>query len=89
MMTADRRMPWEAEHQTQPQTQSQADGVSEGLTLRFVPLSIRTHRLLCMACGVFAAVQIAGRRKDASPIYAVASLCEVCRWNYIHATKKP
>lgn len=79
MMTAERPMHLGPD--------SQADGTAD--SLRFPALAMRTPRLFCKACDVFAAVQLAGRRKDASPIYAVASLCEVCRWNYIHATQKP
>jgi hypothetical protein len=55
--------------------------------MRFGPLHIRSNRLFCLACGVFAALQIAGRRGDGSPIYAVTSLCDICRWNYLHAVR--
>lgn len=50
-------------------------------------LEMTTHRLFCRACGVFAGVQLAGRRGDGSIIFSVASLCEICRCNYLHAVK--
>lgn len=54
--------------------------IARGRAIHFV-----TRQLLCRACGVFAALQIAGRRPDGSPVYAVTSLCEICRCNYLHA----